>query len=299
MRGYRWAGVLWISLGWVAAGCGGRSQDAKLANQPAAEPQKPAETVFMLAAASTQEPVQTIATNYERSGPSVAITCSFAGSSTVAQQIEAGAEADIFLSANEQWVQELVDKGLVADSVPLLRNRLVVIVPIGSQLAITKPEDLLKEEVHHVALADPDGVPAGIYARQALEKLNVWNGVQEKLAAGADVRQALAYVETGAAEAGIVYATDATISSKVKTAFPLALNLSDPVTYWLAFLKSAADKPAAEAFYKHLQSRQALEIFRQQGFGMVEDKGSGFKVHGSARGQTAEVGGHERNSDEP
>ncbi|HEX7447710.1 MAG TPA: molybdate ABC transporter substrate-binding protein [Pirellulales bacterium] len=251
---------------------------------------KPTETIVFLAAASTQEPVETIATNYERSSSSIAVKCSFAGSSTLAEQIAAGVQADLFLSANQQWVQHLTDTGLVAKSSPLLRNRLVLIVPVDSEVVITRPEDLLKDSVRHLAMADPESVPAGIYGREALEKLNLWNGVQDKVAAGDDVRQALSYVETGAAEAGIVYATDAIISDKVKTAFPIALELSEPVIYQVALLKSAAEKPAAMAFYQHLQSQEALTIFRQQGFGVVEkaspsegspQEGSGFGVRGS------------------
>lgn len=271
MRGGGWRIIFCAICACLAAGCT-RSQPAKTGG--ASPERKPTETIVFLAAASTQEPVETIATNYERSSPSIAVICSFAGSSTLAEQIDAGADADLFLSANQQWVQHLTDGGRVAESAPLLRNRLVLIVPVDSEIVITRPEDLLKDSVRHLAMADPESVPAGIYARQALEKLNLWNGVQDKVAVGDDVRQALSYVETGAAEAGIVYATDAIISDKVKTAFPIALELSEPVIYQVALLKSAAEKPAAMAFYQHLQSQEALTIFRQQGFGVVEKASS-------------------------
>ncbi len=290
MRGDLWRITCYVMWACVAAGCS-RSQPAKPSGASAERPQ---ETVVMLAAASTQEPVETVAANYEQTSRSVAVKCSFAGSALLAEQIAAGVDADLFLSANRQWVQHLTDQGLVAESVSLLRNRLVVIVPVESEVVITRPEDLLKDSVRHLAMADPEAVPAGIYGRQALEKLNIWNGVQDKVVAGTDVRQALSYVETGAAEAGIVYATDAVISDKVRTAFPIALELSEPVVYQLALLKSAAEKPAARALYKHLQSLEALTIFRQQGFGVVEagsrdegseqppGEGSGFGVQGSA-----------------
>lgn len=272
MRGCWRVGACCLLFACASAGCGGRSQGGKQAGPPADNQPAPTETVLLLAAASTQEPIETIVTNYQRSNPSVAVQCSFAGSPTLAEQIVAGADADLFLSANEAWAQHLADQGLVAERTALLRNRLVLIVPVESDVVITKPEDLLKESVRHVAMGDPEAVPAGIYGKQALEKLNLWSGVQDKVVAGADVRQALSYVETGAAEAGIVYATDAIISDKVKTAFPFALDLTEPVVYPLVLLKSAADKPAAEAFYKHLQSSEALGIFRQQGFGIVERK---------------------------
>lgn len=270
MRGCWVVGACCILIAFASAGCGGRSQGGKQAGPPAGNHPAPTETVFLLAAASTQEPIETIVTNYQQSNPSVAIRCSFAGSSTLAEQIAAGVDADLFLSANEPWAQHLADQGLVADRTALLRNRLVLIVPVESDVVITKPEDMLKDSVRHLAMADPESVPAGIYGRQALEKLNIWGGVQNKVVAGADVRQALSYVETGAAEAGIVYATDAIISDKVKTAFPFALDLTEPVVYPLVLLKASSDKPAAEAFYKHLQSGEALGIFRQQGFGVVE-----------------------------
>ncbi len=286
MRGYRLPVSCCILSACLAVGCGGQSQPVKRNGPPTEQTAK--ETVLLMAAASTQEPVETIAANYQQSSPSVVIRCNFAGSSKLAEQIAAGADADIFLSANQQWAQHLADRGLVAESAPLLRNRLVLIVPSESDVIITKPEDLLKDSVRHLAMADPEAVPVGIYGRQALEKLNLWNGVQDKVVAGDDVRQALSYVETGAAEAGIVYATDALTSDKVKTAFPIALELSEPVIYQLALLKSAADKPAARDFYEHLLSQEALEIFRQQGFGIVEE-GSGSSVQGSESSSQADT----------
>ena len=113
----------------------------------------------------------------------------------------------------------------------LLGNRLVIIVPAESTLKLRTPRDLAAETVKHLAVGDPASVPVGKYAKRAMEKLGLWDQLKSKIVAGADVRQALAYVETGEAEAGIVYATDAAISRKVKAACDISEKLTGPVRY--------------------------------------------------------------------
>ena len=122
------------------------------------------------------------------------------------------------ISADEASADLLAKQSLVAESKLLLGNRLVVVVPIDSRLDIHRPADLASATVDRLALGDPDSVPAGKYAKKALEKLGLWDKLKTKVAAAGDVRQALAYVETGAAAAGIVYATDAAASKKVRVA---------------------------------------------------------------------------------
>jgi len=123
----------------------------------------------------------------------------------------------------------------------------------------------------HLALADPEAVPAGIYARQALTRLGLWDRLKDKVAAAQDVRQALVFVETGAAEAGIVYATDAAASAKVRVAMGIDPGLTEPIRYPLVLLKSAESNPAARAFYEFLGSAEAAGVFRKHGFVWLGD----------------------------
>ena len=130
-------------------------------------------------------------------------------------QISEGAPAQLFLSANEKWADFVKEKGLAQDTKVLLGNSLVIVVPQGNPAGVKQPKDLTNAQVKRIAVAGPT-VPAGIYARQALKKLNIWDGLEEnkKIISGENVRVTLTYVERGEAEAGIVYATDAHGSSK-------------------------------------------------------------------------------------
>ena len=165
---------------------------------------------------------------------------------------------------------------MIARQENLLGNRLVIIVADDLKLNVKRPEDLLAVEIQHLALADPESVPAGKYAKQALVKLGLWEKLKPKVAAAGDVRVALTYVETGAAEAGIVYATDAAISKKVKVAAAISEELSGPIRYPIMLLKHGQNRPAAISFYKFLCSPQSLEVFRKYGFAiLVETRTAG------------------------
>ena len=120
------------------------------------------------------------------------------------------------LSADRKWADYLAKKDQVVRQQDLLGNRLVIVVPADSKTEVKKPEDLLAANIEHLALGEPQSVPAGIYAKQALTKLGLWDQLKAKVVSAADVRRALGYVETGSAEAGIVYATDAAVSKNVR-----------------------------------------------------------------------------------
>jgi len=220
---------------------------------------------MVFAAASTTEAINQIAEAFSQAnGVKVRVNC--AGSSQLAHQIIRGADAHVYLSANPDWVDFLRGRGLVARQRDLLGNRLVIIVPSDSELNISKPEDLTHLRVRHVAMANPDGVPAGIYARQALEKLGLWTGLRSKAATADDVRVALSYVATGSAQAGIVYATDAAASKAVRKVYEFPEDLSDPIVYRVALLKAAQENKMAVAFYDYLSSPQASQVFEKAGF---------------------------------
>ena len=222
--------------------------------------------LLLFAAASTTEAMDQVRAEFTRLHPGVTIRTSYGASSTLAQQIKAGAEADVFLSASTQWSEFLRQQQLVENERDLLSNQLVVIVPAGSTLDIKSPSDLVQQQIRHLALADPKSVPAGIYAKQALEKLELWKQLESKVAGASDVRQAMHFVATGAAEAGIVYATDAAAQKKVRTVLKIDSQLSEPIRYPAVMLKHGAANSTAVAFYDFLASPAAAAIFREHGF---------------------------------
>lgn len=219
--------------------------------------------VTVFAAASTTNAMEEIRRAFE-SETGIVVQTNYAASSTLAQQIVNGAEADVFVSANVGWADH-VEKGSTKRR-DLLGNRLVMIAPSDSQLGLGNTQMLLREEVEHLALADTDSVPAGKYAKQALGKLDLWNDLKGKVVAGKDVRQALMFVETGAAQAGIVYATDAAVSNRVKVVAEIPVNLTDPVVYPALLLEHGADNGRAERFFEFLGSPEATRIFEEYGF---------------------------------
>ena len=248
--------ILFFSA-WLAASRGEDPPQAGAAN--------PQETVLLFAAASASNALDEIKAKFsEDSG--IAVQTSYAASSALAQQIVHGADADLLISADAKWADYLAEKDQVARRQDLLGNRLVIVVPADSKLEVKTPDDLLAAGVEHLALGEPQSVPAGIYAKKALTKLGLWKRLKPKVVSAADVRQALTYVETGAAEAGIVYATDAAISRKVKAVAEIPEKLTGPVRYPLVLLKHGQRSAAAESFYRYLLSPAAAKVFRKHGF---------------------------------
>jgi len=226
---------------------------------------KSKEPVLVFAAASTANALNEIKAQFSKN-TGIAVQTNYAASSTLAQQVVNGADADLFISADTKWADFLAKKEQVVQQQDLLGNRLVIVVPADSKIEVKKPEDLLAAGIEHLALGEPKSVPAGIYAKQALTKLGIWEQLQAKVVAAEDVRHALTYVETGAAEAGIVYATDAAISKKVKVAVEIPEKLTGPVRYPLALLKHGGESEAAKSFYRYLSSPAATQVFKKYGF---------------------------------
>jgi molybdate transport system substrate-binding protein len=227
--------------------------------------------VRIFAAVSTREAVEQIARDFEgQTGTQV--TCSFAASSTLARQIEQGADADLFLSADERWADYVSEKGLAAERRDLQANRLVVETPEAHPLGLRTIADLAGNDVKRLALA-LDPVPAGHYAREALEKAGIWEKAKERVREAGDVRATMAIVERGEADAGIVYATDAATSKKVHTALVVPEELHTPIRYPLVLLRHNSS-PAARAFYDFLGGEPAGAHFRKAGFQVVSDKKS-------------------------
>lgn len=223
----------------------------------------------VLAAASLQESLSEAANIWAAKGHPRPVL-SFAASSALARQVIAGAPADLFLSADEPWMDAVAKAGLLraGTRTTLLGNRLVLIAPRRSRIRLTPAPDFPLAKAlggGRLAIADPDAVPAGRYAKAALTHLGVWSGVAGSLAPAENVRAALALVERGAAPLGIVYATDARASKAVRIVgiFPSASH--PPIRYPVAVLKASRHKDAA-AFRAFLLSKQGRAIFARHGF---------------------------------
>lgn len=228
----------------------------------------PARAPLVLAAASLQESMTAAADAWVRKGHPKPVI-SFAASSALARQVEAGAAADLFVSADEDWMDALGAKRLIVPSsrAPFLGNRLVVIAPRASRVTIPLKSGPLARVLGAgpLAMADMESVPAGKYGKAALEKLGVWASVSPHVVRAENVRAALALVERGAAPLGIVYATDARASSKVRIAGVFPVGSHPPITYPIARLK-ASTNPEGEAFRRFLLSRDGKAIFVRFGF---------------------------------
>ena len=197
----------------------------------------------------------------------IAVQISTGPSNGLAQQILAGAPADVFLSASRQWATAITEAGLASETVELLTNRMVLIVPKGNPAGVQEPSDLASARVTRVAIAG-ENVPAGTYAEQALRNLKLLDLLQQsnKLARGSDVRVTLAYVERAEAEAGIVYATDARVSQQVEVVKELDPRSYDPVVYPVVLLKRIPERDAPRGFFDFLQSAKARAVFDHFGF---------------------------------
>ena len=225
--------------------------------------------VTVFAAASLTDAVTDIAAAFEAETGHRAIV-SFAASSTLARQIEQGAPAAVYVSANQAWMDHLDALGLLApDSrVDLLGNRLVLVAPAS---ASPRPDPGPAFDVAaalgdgRLAIGDPDHVPAGAYARQALQAVGAWPALAGRLAPMADARQALTLVARGEVPLGVVYATDAASTDRVVTVATLPADSHDPIVYPAALIADQADD-AAETFLDFGRGPAAGEIFEEHGF---------------------------------
>jgi molybdate transport system substrate-binding protein len=227
---------------------------------------KPAEiTVF--AAASLTDALKEISRNYGAVS-SNRVVFNFGASSMLARQIEEGAPADIFFSADEAKMDLLAKKNLLLPNsrTSLLSNSLVIVTLPENASKIATPSDLASAPVERIALADPKAVPAGIYAKAFLEQQKLWPKVAQKIIPTDNVRAALAAVESGNVDAGIVFRTDAVISRKVQIAFNVPAADNPQISYPAAVIKDSKQVEAAKQFLQYLRSNDAAKIFETFGF---------------------------------
>jgi molybdate transport system substrate-binding protein len=227
--------------------------------------------VKLYAAASLTDALTELSAAYQKTHPEVVIKKSFAGSSTLAKQIENGAPADIFISADNDWGDYLQKRGLLVNESrkKLLSNELVLIAPVDSKVSVLlDPAFNLNTSFNgRLCTGDPASVPVGKYAKQSLTKYNWWDKIESRIVGTEDVRTALAFVERAECGLGIVYKTDAQLSKKVKVlaTFPAASHT--PIEYPGALTKNATVD--AKAFWVFLQSDDAKAVFIRYGFSVI------------------------------
>jgi molybdate transport system substrate-binding protein len=225
--------------------------------------------VTVFAAASLVESLKELATLYKQQTTQT-VVFNFAASSTLARQIEEGAPADVYFSADEAQMNRLEQKGLLMAGTrrDLLSNTLVVVVAAEHGVKVRSPRDLIRPDIHRIALGDPLAVPIGVYAREYLQKAGLWDRVAPKVVPTENVRGALAAVESGNADASIVYLTDALTSKKVTIAYRVPAEDSPKIRYPVALVRTAR-QPASREFIEFLVSSPSRKVFENRGFKVI------------------------------
>ena len=229
-------------------------------------PEQPSDFLLVLAAASTGAAVEEIVEDFEHE-TGLEVRVSTGGSNTLAHQVLAGVSADIFLAAHPAWMRELERHGMTAESTRLLSNRLALIVPEGNPAGVRRATDLVADRVGIVALAG-ESVPVGRYAEEALSSAGVYHRLVEerRIARGRNARSTLAFVETGEADAGVVYLTDARASDRVVVVDLFQAPSHSVISYPLALLSGSESDERARRLYEFLRGRRAARVFQEHGF---------------------------------
>lgn len=222
------------------------------------------------AAVSLTESLTAAVREWER-GSGERVSLNFAASNVLSRQIEAGAPVDVFISADAAQMDRLVERGLMKDGTvaALLTNQLIVIAPSDRPLAPPMPAGLRDPAVRRIALGDPTAVPAGVYARAWLERAGVWEAIAHKVVPAGSVRAALAAVEAGNADAGIVYRTDVAGRSRVTTVYQVPREEGPPIVYPAGLPAAREHAERASRLLEWLRGQEAARIFTAAGFGVA------------------------------
>lgn len=242
-------------LAWLA-GCG------RTADHP-----RRADPVFVLAAVSTSEALDEAGRQYS-DATGQEIRFSFAASNVLARQVREGLVADLIVSADARQVDGLERAGLIdaRSRVPLFGNRLVLLVREGAPVVVARATDLVAPEIERIAIGDPAGVPAGVYAQQYLERLGLWAQLAPRIVPVSSVRAALAAVDHGHADAAFVYETDVPVARRARVAFVVSGPEAPEIVYPAALLTRSRAPIAARAFLSWLQGEAAAALFERHGF---------------------------------
>lgn len=266
-----------VLAGALVLGCGPKKEESKAEDTKSAQTEVTEEedtkteesvTLMVAAAASLQYSYKDeLIPMFEEANPNITVEGTYDSSGKLQTQIEEGIEADIFMSAANKQMNALADEDLVdKDSVvELLENKIVLITSADSTLDLKEFTDISKAQT--VAIGDPESVPAGQYSQEALTSLGLWDEVSAKASLGTNVTEVLNWVAEGSAEAGIVYATDAATTDKVKViAEAPAGSLAENAIYPVGIVSASANKEAARKFVDFLQSDEAIALFEKYGF---------------------------------
>lgn len=225
-------------------------------------------TILVAAAASLEHCLENeLIPMFEQQNPSIGVEGSYDSSGKLKTQIEEGMDADIFMSAAVNQMDALTEENLIdQDSVvDLLENEIVLITGGDNPLGLNSFEDIVNGDT--IAVGDPESVPAGQYAKEALTSLGIWNEVKAKASLGTNVTEVLNWVSEGSADAGVVYATDAAASDKIEIIAKAPESaLKEPVIYPVGIVAASPKKEAARLFVEFLQSEEAMRVFEEYGF---------------------------------
>ncbi|MDF5709173.1 MAG: molybdate ABC transporter substrate-binding protein [Nostoc sp. S4] len=259
--------VSWVFISFLLiVGCSQTTTTPNLSST--ATPAVRTANLTVSAAASLKDAMDEIKPLYSKEKPNITLSYNFGSSGALQQQIEQGAGVDVFISAATKQIDALQKKGLLVDGTrkDLLKNQVVLIVPQNSTTGVTDFQSLTSPRIKKIALGEPKSVPAGQYAQQVLTSLKITDPVKSKAVYAKDVRQALNYVESGNADAGIVYLSDAKSTPKVKIVATASEKTHSPVVYPIAVLKSSKNVNAAKDFVEFLSGNEAKTVFEKQGF---------------------------------
>ena len=265
----------------LAAGCGSSEEntDASDSSQSETEADTQEEgqeesgedekTEILVAAAASLEYAyeDELIPMFEEQNPDITVSGTYDSSGKLQTQIEEGMEADVFMSAATKQMDALTEEGMIEeDSVTdLLENKIVLITSADSQLELSSFEDITKADT--IVIGDPASVPVGQYSEEALTNLGLWDQVLAKASLGTNVTEVLNWVAEGSAQAGIVYATDAATTDKVKVVAEAPEDsLAEPAIYPVGIVSASENKEAAEKFVEFLKSDEAIQIFEDYGF---------------------------------
>lgn len=258
--------------GVIVFGCGSNSADEENTKNTSADAQdeekeEPVELLIAAAASLEYSYEDELIPMFEEENPGITVKGTYDSSGKLQTQIEEGIEADVFMSAATKQMNALAEESLVdKDSVVnLLENKIVLITSVDSGLELSDFTDITKAET--IAIGDPASVPVGQYSEEALTNLGLWEEVSAKASFGTNVTEVLNWVAEGSADAGIVYATDAATTDKVKVvAEAPAESLAEPAIYPVGVVTASANKEAAQKFVEFLQSEEAIKVFEEYGF---------------------------------
>jgi molybdate transport system substrate-binding protein len=228
-------------------------------------------SILVGSASSLQDALKELTPLFQSAHPNITVRYSFTAPGALQQQIERGAPIDVFISGASKQMDALQAKGLILTDTRrnLVSNRLALVVPRSSSLVLTDFRQLTKNEIKRIAMGEPRSVPVGQYAEEVLRSLGIWEQLRPKLVLGNTARNVLATVESGNADAGIVFMTDAQISDRVKQVAVAPKNSHAPIVYPIAVVSTSREQKSAQAYVQFLTGPLARPVFSKYGFGTV------------------------------